>query len=421
MESNKLILYLSTRAFPLERTAEIKAAQDAGVEIVMAAPSIEPYREYNLAHFIEAPVTKHAEARRIILDHLQKTGIEVQGLVAWSEHQVELAAQLGVDLGLPSTTPDAASNVRNKSNTRRVLDRLDGVNPKYAIANDEESFKAALEIVGVPCLIKPSGSSGGRGIFKIHSYDEALLKFNQFREYCDPQRDDVYSYFNHEFIVEEKLTGSEHSVSGMVADGEIIVFALTDKKINFKVPIQYENITPSALPQETQDRIIRMVRSAVELTGINWCGFHVDLMVTPKGPKILEMGGRLGGECINSHLIPLSTSIKPYELLLQVVRGLNPFTKTDYTGDAINRAGMRAILPPKTGRILRLEGIDKVRLHPNTRELLELRQPGDELVLPSVKFGGYEIGNVIAQCNLDQNIEAILEEIASLVRVEVDS
>ena len=421
MESNGLILYLGTRAFPLERTAEIKAAQDAGLEIVMAAPSIEPYRKCNLAHFIKAPVTKHAEARKIILDYLQKTGLKIQGLVAWSEHQVELAAQLGVDIGLSSSTPEAASNVRNKANTRRLLDRLDSVNPKYAIANNEESFKVGLEMVGVPCLLKPAGSSGGRGIFKIESYDEALLKFNQFREYCNPKLDDVYSYFNHEFVIEEKLTGSEHSVSGMVADEEIIVFALTDKKIDFKVPIQYENITPSVLPQKIQNQIIRIVRSAVKLTGINWCGFHVDLMVTPKGPKILEMGGRLGGECINSHLIPLSTpTIKPYHLLLQVVQGLNPFTKRDYTSDATGRAGMRALLPCRTGRIVRLEGLEKVRLHPNAREFLQLRKPGDEIVLPSVKFNGYEIGYVIAQCDVNKKIEKILEEMASLVTVEVD-
>ena len=421
MNNKPLLLYLNTRALPLERDAEIKAAEETGIDIFMAAPSLLPYEGYSFAHFLEAPVTRHAEAREIIIEHLQSTGIQVQGVVAWSEHQVELIAQLGTDLGLLSSTPDAVSNVRNKANTRRILDRIGSVNPKYAIIRDEESFKAGLEKVGVPCLLKPAGASGGRGIFKINSCEKALESFYQFREYCSPDRDEVYSYFNQEFLLEEQLKGSEHSVGGIVVDGEVIVLAITDKQIDFTVPIQYQNITPSLLPQETQNEVINIVRSAVKLAGINWCGFHMDFMVTSQGVKTLEMGGRLGGECINSHLIPLSTpTVNPYHAILQVVQGINPFSKTDYTGDATHRAGLRILLPPTTGRVRRIEGLDKVKQHPNTREFLQLRKPGDEVVLPSVKFYGYEIGFVIAQCGLEENIQAILDEIASLVTVEME-
>ncbi|MFM7787610.1 MAG: hypothetical protein ACKO90_05405, partial [Microcystis panniformis] len=109
--------YLNTRGVSLERDAEIQAALDAGIDIILAAPSAEPYRKYNLTHFLEAPVTTHAEARRIILDYIQETGVNIQGIVAWSEHQVELSAQLGADLGLPATTAEAANNVRSKANT----------------------------------------------------------------------------------------------------------------------------------------------------------------------------------------------------------------------------------------------------------------------------------------------------------------
>jgi hypothetical protein len=148
--------------------------------------------------------------------------------------------------------------------------------------------------------------------------------------------------------------------------------------------------------------------------------FHIDLMVTAEGPKILEIGGRLGGECINSHLIPLSRpSINPYQLLLQVVQGINPFTKENYISDVTNRSALRILLPPGTGRILRLDGLDQVRQHPNVKDFLQLRSLGDEVVLPSVKFYGYELGHVIAQCAIEDDMEAILEEIASLVTVEV--
>lgn len=421
MTNNSFLLYLNTRAVSLERDAEIQAAQDAGIDFILAAPSAEPYRKYNLTHFLEAPVTSHAEARRIILDYIQETGVNIRGIVAWSEHQVELIAQLGADLGLPATTLEAANNVRSKANTRKVLDQLEGVNPRYALVRDEASFKKALDIVGVPCLLKPAGSSGGRGIFKIYDYDKASSIFQKAEEYCNPQRDDVYSYFYHEFVLEQILTGSEHSVSGMVADEQIVVFAITDKQIDLSIPIQYQNITPSTLPQATQNQIIQMARDAVKLTGINWCGFHIDFMMTSEGPKILEIGGRLGGECINSHLIPLSRPmINPYQLLLKVVQGINPFNKDNYVFDATNRAGMRTFLPSGPGRILSMQGLDRVRLHPNKREFVQLRHPGDQIFLPSVQYYGYELGHVIVQCNMEENIEDLLENMASWVVTEIE-
>ncbi|MDB9474942.1 ATP-grasp domain-containing protein [Dolichospermum circinale] len=205
---------------------------------------------------------------------------------------------------------EAVLNVRNKANTRRVLNQLSSVNPKYAIIHDYESFSKSLKTVGIPCLLKPSGASFGRGIFKISAYEEAEKIFQQFIEYCTPSRDEIYSYFSNEFLLEEYLNGTEHSVAGIVADNQVYVLAITDKKINREIPFQYENIVPSKLSQDIQNQILEISHLAVQLMGINWCGFHIDLMVTDHGLRILEIGGRLGGECINSHLIPLDISEK---------------------------------------------------------------------------------------------------------------
>lgn len=81
---------------------------------------------------------------------------------------------------------------------------------------------------------------------------------------------------------------------------------------------------------------------------------------------------------------------------------------------------MHTFLPPAPGRVLRMEGLDRVRLHPNTREFLQLRHPGDEVVLPSVQFYGYELGHVIAQCSLEDSIEDLLRDMASWVVTEIE-
>jgi hypothetical protein len=112
--------------------------------------------------------------------------------------------------------------------------------------------------------------------------------------------------------------------------------------------------------------------------------------------------------------------INPYQMLLKVVQGINPFNKDNYVFDATNRAGMRTFLPSGSGRILDIQGLDRVQLHPNTREFVQLRHPGDQVFLPSVQFYGYELGHVIVQCNMEESVEDLLENMASWVVAEIE-
>ena len=420
-KENYFVLYLGTRNLLLEKNEEINSAKRAGLDIVMAAPSFEPYKGYDFKHFIEAPLGKYEIAEKIIVDYLQSNNLKVEGVVAWGDKEVELAAKLGTTLGLPSSTPEAALNVRNKAETRRLLDQLDSVNPRYEIIRDYASFRQGLEIIGTPCLLKPTGSSFGRGIFKIEDYEKADSFFQQFIDYCVPVRDEIYSYFREEFILEEYLDGTEHSVAGIVADSQVTILAISDKKIDKTLPFQYENIVPSKLSSEIISKVVKISCAAVKLMGINWCGFHIDFMVTVDGIKILEIGGRLGGECINSHLIPLAyPPLQPYDMLLNVIQGNNPFTKSDYVNDTVNQAALRALLADKPGRIVRLDGFEQIKNYPLVREFIQVKDLNDEVVLPSVKIDGFVVGYFIIQCSKTNDIENLMDEIASFSTIEIE-
>lgn len=415
------ILYLSTRPLPLERAAELAAARDEGAGIVIVAPDGAPYRDPRFAHLIdhviEAPIHQHDQTLTIIDDFIAAHGLDIRGVVAWTDLEVELAARVGAMRGLPASTRQAAQNVRNKANTRRLLDQLPGANPGYAIITDEDGLARALERVGVPCLLKPAGASGGRGIHELTTLQGAVDEFRAFVAYCNPGRSPIFEHFADDILVEERLQGTEHSVAGMVAGGAISIFAITDKRVDRALPLTYQTTTPSALPAPVQEQITDMARRAVALAGIDHCGFHVDIMVTRDGPRVLEIGGRLGGDCINSHLIPLSVpGLAPYRAIVRVALG-HPVPNSNL--QPRRRACMRLLLPPHPGRIERIHGMDAVRAHANVHEALQVRGPGDLVVLPRDQFDTFAIGCFIATCDLDQDIDAIADQIASLVHIEV--
>ncbi|MDR5664898.1 hypothetical protein KPA97_29400, partial [Burkholderia cenocepacia] len=97
---------------------------------------------------------------------------------------------------------------------------------------------------------------------------------------------------------------------------------------------------------------------------------HADVMVTRDGPKILEIGGRLGGEFINSHLIPYSVAgFSPYRTVLDLARGAIDGPLDDRLGTASTRAGQRIVMPPGLGRIARVEGFERLWRRPELRFL----------------------------------------------------
>ncbi|WP_445945878.1 ATP-grasp domain-containing protein [Shewanella sp.] len=419
---DKVLLYLDTRELPLERNAEIRSAKDQGYQILMVTPTPLAYKGYDLDYLLEVNVGDFDLARPIILDYIEKYKLNVTGILVWKDREVVLASQLGEALGLPHTPTDKVENVRNKSKTRAVLDKFGNLNPRYVVVEDETSFIEALQNIGIPAVLKQVGNSGSRGMCVIENFENALSKYRELCVFNRQQSGDMYHYYEETMLLEERLEGSEHSIAGIVADGEVITFAIADKKFERQLPLQYENIIPSALPAELQVTIVAQLKSAVASTGINWCGFHVDFMVTENGLKILEIGGRLGGEMINSHLIPLAIpGLNSYYAYIDVVQGIKSLALSDYTTQASSQLASRVIMPKSKGTITKIEGIQAVTKDSHCRELMLTYGVGDEMVYPDVRFKGYEIGYFIAQCGLEQDMNTVIQNLDSKITITIES
>lgn len=419
--SGRHLLYLDSRELPSERHAELRAALDQGYGIVMATSTPQAYRGYGLKHIVAANVGRYDEAEAAILAYVREHNLDICGIVAWKDREVELAARLGTTFGLPCTSVEAAANVRNKTLTRRVLDALPGVNPRYAVVKDESEFLAAIDRVGLPALLKPAGNSGSRGIRRVTAHDNALDVYREFIDYSARQSGEMFHYYEDVALLEQEVTGSEHSVAGVVSNGEVITLGIADKRFERALLLQHQNSMPSRLADDLQQEIVSLVKLAVKATGIDHCGFHVDFMVTNEGVKLLEIGGRLGGELINSHLIPLAQpGLSPYQAVLEVVQGRNPFARTDYTREFTSFSGSRVVMPPDFGRVMGIAGVEKVRRDTHCRDFLQLYGVGDDMVPPEVRFKSFEIGYIVGQCDRDEDIDAVLDELAGRISIEMD-
>jgi len=186
--------------------------------------------------------------------------------VAWTDPDVEVAAQVGRRLGLSTLSTEAASTVRNKAATRKALDQVDGANPRYAPVSQESEVAMAVAHAGPDCLVKPAGASGGRGIFRIAPADDPVAVYRAMRKYCVPTRDSVYGWYAGKSVIEEYITGTEHSIAGFVVDGKVHVLAVTDKGVATDLPYQYQTILPSGLSDQARGHAIEITCAAARAT-----------------------------------------------------------------------------------------------------------------------------------------------------------
>ncbi len=66
-----------------------------------------------------------------------------------------------------------------------------------------------------------------------------------------------------------------------------------------------------------------MVSVAVEAIGLDNCAAHTELKLTEKGPIIIEIGARLGGDFITSDIVPLATGVDMLKNVISISLGIN--------------------------------------------------------------------------------------------------
>ena len=240
-----------------------------------------------------------------------------------------------------------------------------------------------------PCILKPTDNAGSRGVMLVNSESELLEAY----QYSVSQSRGGW------VILEEYMTGPEVSVEIMVVDGEPQVLQVTDKLTtgapNF---VEMGHNQPSMLPSEDVEKIKDLACRAVKSVGINCGPSHVEIKLTPSGPKMVELGARMGGDCITTHLVPLSTGIDMIKATIDVSLGLTPDIKpTLHKGSAIR------FLDAPCGVISSIEGVEKAKFVNGIQEISLTKNVGDEVT--EIHSSIDRCGFVIAQC--DSTNEAI--------------
>ena len=311
-----------------------------------------------------------------------------------SDMPMRTVAAVSKELGLVGISEETALKATNKACMREAL-RQGGVPiPEFYKVSTREEYNSAVLKFNVPFIVKPADNSGSRGIVKIEDLTDEQSIFEAY-DYSKA------SSRNGDVVVEEYMNGPEVSVETLTVNGKCHVIQITDK-ITTGAPhfVEMGHTQPSQLESDTKRRISEIAKLANKAVGISNGPSHTEIIVTQDGPKIVELGARLGGDCITTHLVPLSTGVDMVESCIKIALGEEPDIAIKFSkGSAIR------YLTCDTGRIESITGIDEARLLEGIRQVSIVHDVGD--VASEIKSSSDRVGFVVAQG--DTPMDAVTE------------
>ena len=312
--------------------------------VILIATGMQPYREYllqgissrfrvHLFHtgeptwerrylaswtVVSSTLDGPAMAQRAV--NLQQAH-RVSGVLCWDEGRILAAAEVASVLGLPGGDPDVVWRIRDKAQTRAALTVAGLPQPRSIPVRTQQQALDAAELIGYPVILKPRGLGASLGVVRADSTEQLRERFGFTRDTQAP--DPVRYRTDHPILVEELVSGEEISLDSVIQDGVVTPLFVARKVVGYPPYAEeighYVCANDPLLADPGFRRLVQATHTALGLTD----GFtHSEFMLSPTGPQVIEVNGRLGGDLI-PYLGMLATGIEPGAVAASAACGLN--------------------------------------------------------------------------------------------------
>lgn len=263
-------------------------------------------------------------------------------------------------LGLVGIKYDTAVKATDKGEMIKTFAEKGVEHPWFYIYTPGEKIPDGISF---PCITKPTDNSGSRGVMLVHNESE-LQKALDYSS-SNGRRGSV--------MIEEYMRGPEVSVEIIVSDGEAHVLQITDK-LTTGAPhfVEMGHSQPSALPEKIKKQISDLAMRAALAVGIENGPAHVEIIATKSGPKVVEIGARMGGDCITTHLVPLSTGIDMVRATIEISLGIKPNINKKF-----DKASAIRYFNAPYGRIEKIRGVEKAEQIDGVKEITFVKSEGE--------------------------------------------
>lgn len=355
-------------------------AKDMGYETHVFAWRDGAVAEKNADYFYPISITDKEE----ILEEAIK--INPDGIISIaSDLAVATVNYIANRLNLTGNSDYSSIISTNKFEMRKKLTEKLLPCPKFILT--DKSCDVYKTNMSLPLIIKPIDRSGSRGVRKITDYSQLDTAIKEALSVS----------FSDKVIIEEFLEGKEYSIEMISFNGQHEFLAITEK-FTTGAPkfIETMHLQPARIDEEVKNKAITVIKKALDALEVKYGASHSEFKVDADGNiKIIEIGARMGGDCIGSDLVEISTGFDFKKAVIEVAAGKKPSPLSN-----LNNVGcgvVKFIFSDKD-----IEMLDRVKKHNpnNIWRISEIENPNTrEITDSSTRFGYYIIkGSNVEEC-----------------------
>jgi hypothetical protein len=288
------------------------------------------------------------------------------GILALHDQRLSWTAEVAQRLDLPFYSPQTAVALSDKRAQRAALAAA-GI-PVPAVLpvpprRDRAGLSALLGAVTFPAVLKPRRSDCSRNTVFVRSRDELVDALDDVARHAPADRDALQ--------LEEYLgdrPGAAHTGEHRFADYVSVESAvIAGRPRHLAVTGRFPHATPfretgmfipARLPDDEREATLELVTAAAAALGVERGCLHTEIKMTPDGPRVIEVNGRIGGgvpemlrDVADLELLPIAL-----RLALGTQDDLASLPATTGVAYALYRQ-----VPPEIRRVTAVDGLDALR------------------------------------------------------------
>jgi hypothetical protein len=311
----------------LAPTRIAKAAGRNGCDVVFVVADSEHTRQIRpILTMLGSVVELTGPEDGTLIDRLR--GLRPAGIVTFSEVCIGHTALLADALGLPNHSVADIDIITAKSAQRRRLAETGVETVPHHVVTDLAGIATAISAVPFPAIVKPVVGASSRNTVLVSSPQEcrAVLERTLVGASSGPGE-----LLEQAVIVEKCLVGrptewpwADYIAVDCVATGDTVRPLFVSSRFRLAPPFRERGGYggQSVVDSAELDLITKLACEAIHAVNIRHGIAQTELKLTPDGPRVIEVNGRLGGWV--DDLAVRSGSADPADVAVRCALGLDP-------------------------------------------------------------------------------------------------
>jgi biotin carboxylase len=312
------------------------------------------------------------------------------GILCLADDELERTAHIATRLKLPFLSPTSAVLLTDKKAQRIALTEAGVESPTVVAIHlpaTQEDVTAIIKQAQLPAVLKPRNGESSRNTSLVETADDLREQLADLSAVEEPR--------DREYILESFIPDAKESVAGIgfagyvsvesvVSAGVVSHLAVTGRTPMAEPFRETSAFIPSALTARDEIAVMELATRAVQAVKVSIGCVHTEIKLTPDGPRVIEVNGRIGGHV--PYTLSSSTGVEILPLAMRIALGESIIFETLPPCSSVAYV-IHCYAPMRVRQITSVSGLESLRELSGVNEVVLNRGPGQLVDWHEGSFG----------------------------------